>query len=38
MLRVPFELHHLVNVIQMSTYNIRFYKENQKKKKTQNIA
>ena len=36
----PFELHQLVSAIQMSTHNICFYKENQKKKKQQhkNIA
>ena len=27
----PFELHRLVDAIQMSSYNICFYKENQKK-------
>ena len=29
----PFELHQLVDVIQMSTHNICLYEENQKKKK-----
>ena len=28
----PFELHRLVHAIQMGTYNICFYKENQGKK------
>ena len=31
----PFELHRLVDAIQMSTKNICFYKENQKKTHTQ---
>ena len=29
----PFEFHRLVDAIQMSTHNIFFYKENQKKEK-----
>ena len=32
LLRVLFELHRLVDAIQMSTHNKCFYKENQKKK------
>ena len=31
----PFKLHQLVDAIQMSTHNIFFYKENQKKNEMQ---
>ena len=33
----PFELHRLVDAIQMGTHNICFYKKNHKEKTTQNI-